>query len=204
MYYGEIKNCDIANGEGVRVSLFVSGCTHHCKDCFNPQTWSFTYGQPYTGETERELLELLAPAYIDGITLLGGEPMEPDNQRALLPLLKMIRERYPQKSIWCFTGYTLDEDLWHPGGRTPDNPAVESRAYCEVTDEMLSYIDVLIDGEFVSELKNISLRFRGSENQRIIDLKKTFAAGEVVLWGSKNDDVNRVMKMKDQPPREMR
>ena len=194
MYYGEIKNCDIANGEGVRVSLFVSGCTHHCKDCFNPQTWSFTYGRPYTEKTEAELLHLLAPHYIDGITLLGGEPMEPDNQRALLPLLRKIREQYPNKSIWCFTGYTLDDDLWHPDGSSP-----ESRAFCEVTDEMLSLIDVLIDGEFVAELKNISLRFRGSENQRIIDMEKTRAAGEVVLWGSKNDDVNRVMKMKDQP-----
>ena len=194
MYYGEIKNCDIANGEGVRVSLFVSGCTHHCKDCFNPQTWSFTYGQPYTEETEAELLRLLSPDYVDGITLLGGEPMEPDNQRALLPLLRKIKERYPHKSIWCFTGYTLDDDLWHPDGSCP-----ESRAFCEVTDEMLSLIDVLIDGEFVAELKNISLRFRGSENQRIIDMEKTRAAGEVVLWGSKNDDVNRVMKMKDQP-----
>ena len=197
MYYGEIKTCDVANGEGVRISLFVSGCTHHCKDCFNPQTWSFTYGQPFTEETEKTILELLEPAYIDGITLLGGEPMEPDNQRALLPLLKKIRQLYPQKSVWCFTGYTLDEDLWHPDGSTP-----ESRAYCEVTDEMLSYIDVLIDGEFVAALKNISLRFRGSENQRIIDMEKTRAAGKTVLWGSKNDDVNRVMKMKDQPKTE--
>lgn len=199
MYYGEIKNCDVANGEGVRVSLFVSGCTHHCKDCFNPQTWSFTYGQPYTDETEAMLLGMLAPAYIDGITLLGGEPMEPDNQRALLPLIRTIREQYPNKSVWCFTGYTLDEDLWHPDGSTP-----ESRAYCEVTDELLSYIDVLIDGEFVAALKNISLRFRGSENQRIIDMAKTRTCGEVVLWGSKNDDVNRVMKMKDQPAGENR
>ena len=197
MYYGEIKNCDIANGEGVRVSLFVSGCTHHCKDCFNPQTWSFTYGQPFTGETEAELLRLLSPDYVDGITLLGGEPMEPDNQRALLPLLHKIREQYSHKTIWCFTGYTLDEDLWHADGSEP-----VSRAYCEVTGEMLSLIDVLIDGEFVAELKNISLRFRGSENQRIIDMNKTREAGSVVLWGSKNDDVNRVMKMKDQPKTE--
>ena len=177
MYYGEIKNCDIANGEGVRVSLFVSGCTHHCKDCFNPQTWSFTYGQPYTEETEAELLRLLAPDYVSGITLLGGEPMEPDNQRALLPLLKKIREQYPNKSIWCFTGYTLDADLQHPDGSTPN-----SRAFCEVTGEMLSYIDVLIDGEFVAELKNISLRFRGSENQRIIDVPASLEKNAVVLW----------------------
>ena len=193
MYYGEIKNCDVANGEGVRVSLFVSGCTHHCKDCFNPQTWSFTYGQLYTEETEERIIELLAPAYVDGITLLGGEPMEPDNQRVLLGLVKRIRAQYPEKSVWCFTGYTLERDLWHPDGSRPD-----SRAYCEVTAELLSLIDVLIDGEFVAELKNISLRVRGSENQRIIDLPRTLAAGEIVLWGSRNDDVNRVMKMKDQ------
>ena len=176
MNYADLRPVDVANGPGVRVSLFVSGCTHHCKDCFNPQTWSFTYGQPYTEETDEELLLLIAPDYINGITLLGGEPMECDNQRALLPLMKKIRAQYPQKSIWCFTGYTLDEDLWHPDGTTPD-----SRAYCEVTDEVLSLIDVLIDGEFVAALKNISLRFRGSENQRIIDMDKTRAAGAVVL-----------------------
>ncbi len=187
MNYGEIKDCDIANGEGVRVSLFVSGCTHHCKECFNPQTWDFGYGQPYTAETEQQIMEMLAPDYIDGITLLGGEPMEPQNQRELVRLIKRIRQELPEKSVWCFTGYTLEADLL---------PGSQSRAYCEVTDEFLSMLDVLIDGEFIAAQKNISLRFRGSENQRIIDLPKTLASGHCVLWGSRNDDVDLVMKLK--------
>lgn len=185
MYYGNIKNCDIADGEGVRVSLFVSGCTHHCKECFNPETWSFTYGKEYTKETEDEIISLLSPDFICGLTLLGGEPMEPQNQTALLPLLRRVRELYPKKDIWCYSGYTLDQDLL---------PGCESRARCEVTDEMLSYIDVLIDGEFHIEERNLSLRFRGSENQRIIDMNKTRETGEIVLWGSQNDDVRLKMK----------
>ncbi len=187
MYYGEIKSCDIANGEGVRVSLFVSGCTHHCKDCFNPETWSFTYGTPYTEETENELLSKLAPAHIAGITLLGGEPMEPQNQRRLVSLLRRIRQQYPQKNVWCYTGYTLEKDLL---------PTSDSRAYCEVTEEMLSMIDVLIDGEFIAEQKNISLRFRGSENQRIIDLRASRDHGQIVLWESPNDSPTKVMHAK--------
>ncbi len=171
MHYGTIKNCDIANGNGVRVSLFVSGCTHHCKNCFNPETWSFTYGTPFTEETERQLLELLAPDYIKGLSLLGGEPFEPQNQHALLPFLKKVRERYPQKDIWCYTGYTLESDLLS-----------DSRARTQDTDEMLSLIDVLVDGEFVEELKNIRLRFRGSENQRILRLPETLASGTPVFW----------------------
>jgi len=171
MHYGEIKKFDIANGRGVRVSLFVSGCTHCCKGCFNPQTWDFSFGTEFTDETEMDIIEALSPDYIDGLTLLGGEPMEPDNQRRLLPLLKIVRELYPHKDIWCYTGYTLETDLLS-----------RSRARCEVTDEVLSYIDVLVDGEFVEELKNISLRFRGSSNQRIIDLQKTLSSGEAVLW----------------------
>lgn len=170
MNYGEIKNYDIANGLGVRVTLFVSGCTHHCKGCFNPMTWDFGYGQPFTEDTENKLLEMLAPDYIDGLTLLGGEPMEADNQRALLPFLKKVRERYPHKNIWCYTGYTLETDLQS-----------DSRARCEVTDEILTLIDVLVDGEFIEEKKNISLAFRGSENQRIIDLPRTLANGTVIL-----------------------
>lgn len=171
MHYGTIKNCDIANGNGVRVSLFVSGCTHRCKNCFNPETWSFTYGQPFTEETEQKLLDLLAPDYINGLSLLGGEPFEPQNQRVLLPFLKKVRERYPHKDIWCYSGYTLEPDLLS-----------ESRARCECTDEMLSLIDVLVDGEFVEELKNIRLRFRGSENQRILRLPETLASGKTVFW----------------------
>ncbi len=170
MYYGNIKNCDIADGLGVRVTLFVSGCTHHCPGCFQPETWDFKYGEPYTRETEDKLIEMLAPGYIDGLTLLGGEPMEPDNQRALLPLLRRVRSECPGKNVWCYTGYTLESDLLS-----------ESRARCEVTDELLSLVDVLVDGEFVQERKNISLAFRGSENQRLIDLKKTLSEGRTVL-----------------------
>lgn len=170
MYYGEIKNYDIANGLGVRVSLFVSGCTHHCKGCFNPMTWDFSYGKPFTRETIDELLEMLSPDYIDGLSLLGGEPMEPDNQRALLPLVREFKEKFPKKNLWCYTGYLLDDELLKP-----------SRARCEVTDELLSMIDVMVDGEFILEQKNISLSFRGSENQRLIDVPLTLATGEIHL-----------------------
>lgn len=161
MYYGNIKKYDIADGPGVRVTLFVSGCRHHCKGCFNSETWDFQYGQPYTEETEAELLEALGPGYIAGLTLLGGEPFEPENQVELVKLLKKVRETYPEKNIWSYTGYIYDKDLI-PGGR----------AYTEVTDEMLSYIDVLVDGPFVEELKDITLQFRGSSNQRIIEFHK--------------------------------
>lgn len=171
MYFGEIKKFDIADGPGVRVSLFVSGCTHHCKGCFNPQTWDFTFGSEYTKAVEEGILKALEPDYIDGLTLLGGEPMEPVNQRVLLSLVKMAKKLYPDKTIWCYTGYTLETELLS-----------ESRARCECTDELLSYIDVLVDGEFIEEQRNISLRFRGSSNQRLIDMKKTLEAGEIVIW----------------------
>ena len=170
MHYGEIKNCDIANGEGVRVTLFVSGCTNHCKNCFQPQTWDFEFGRPFTAETEEELLTMLKPDYINGLTVLGGEPFEPSNQRSLLPFLRRVRETYPKKNIWCFSGFTYEElktDGSHPR--------------CEVTDEMLDQLDVLVDGRFVEELKDISLRFRGSSNQRLIDMKKSREAGELVF-----------------------
>ncbi len=170
MHYSVIKPVDIADGVGVRVTLFVSGCTHHCKGCFQPQTWDFAYGQPYTKETEDQLISLLSPSYIRGLTLLGGEPMEPDNQRALLPLLRRVRAELPKKDIWCYSGYTLEELTG------------VSRARCEVTDELLSLIDVLVDGEFVEEKRNISLKFRGSENQRLIDLAATRKQGTVVLY----------------------
>ena len=171
MYYGEIKNCDLANGQGVRVTLFVSGCTNCCKGCFQPQTWDFEYGKPFTAETEDYLLRLLAPDYINGLTLLGGEPMEPQNQRALLPFVKKVRETLPNKTIWCYSGFTYEELLTD-----------ESHPRCEVTDELLSLIDVLVDGKFVEELKDISLRFRGSANQRLIDLNKTRETGKIVIW----------------------
>lgn len=169
MNYANIKTYSIENGTGVRVSLFVSGCTHHCKDCFNEQAWDFGYGAPFTEDTENAVIEALAPDYMAGITLLGGEPMEPVNQRGLLPLLKRIRKELPQKTVWAYTGYVY-EDLLEGG-----------RAHCEVTEELLSLCDILVDGPFIADKKNISLRFRGSENQRIIDLKATRESGKVVL-----------------------
>ena len=171
MNYGEIKNFDIANGEGVRVSLFVSGCTHHCKNCFNKETWDFSFGKPFTAETEALLLKELAPDYINGLSLLGGEPFEPQNQAALLPFLRRVKAQFPQKTIWCYTGYLFDAELLS-----------DSRARCAETDEMLSLIDVLVDGEFVQALYNISLQFRGSSNQRIIDVPKSLASGTVVPY----------------------
>ena len=160
MNYGTIKECDIADGPGVRVSLFVSGCRHHCKGCFNADTWDFNYGMPYTKETEDEIIRLLAPDYIQGLTLLGGEPFEPENHRELVKLLKRVRETYPDTDIWSYSGYIYDVDMAEGG-----------RAYTEVTKEMLSYLDVLVDGPFVQELKDITLKFRGSKNQRIIKLE---------------------------------
>lgn len=171
MHYGEIKNCDIANGIGVRVSLFVSGCTNHCKDCFQPETWDFNYGNDFTEETKNKILEMLAPDYICGLTVLGGEPFEPENQRVLVDFLRKVRRKYPEKSIWCFTGFTL-EMLETEG----------THCHCEVTEEMLSLIDVLVDGRFDKNKKNISLRFRGSENQRLIDLNLTRECGTLTLW----------------------
>lgn len=171
MYYGEIKNCDIANGIGVRVSLFVSGCTNHCENCFQPQTWDFKYGQPFTDETEEMLLNMLKPSYIGGLTVLGGEPFEPENQRRLLPFLKRVRQEYPEKTIWIFSGFTLEE-LRTAGGYSN----------CEVTEELLELVDVLVDGRFVEALKDISLRFRGSRNQRVIDMRRTRECGEIVMW----------------------
>lgn len=171
MYYGNIKKYDIADGEGVRVSIFVSGCTNHCKGCFQKETWDFCYGKPYTEETEKEILDAMNHDYIAGFTSLGGEPFEPENQRVLVRLMKKIRELYPAKTIWSYTGFVYDRDLV-PGGRK----------HCEVTDEMLSYLDVLVDGPFIEEKKNISIAFRGSENQRVLDMKKTLKEGKPVLY----------------------
>ena len=171
MYYGQIKNCDIANGEGVRVTLFVSGCNNRCEGCFQPETWDFEYGQPFTNETEEQILKLLEPDYINGLTLLGGEPFEPCNQRALLPFVKRVRDAYPQKNIWAFSGFTLEQLLGD-----------EPHPRCEVTDQLLNLIDVLVDGKFILAQKNIRLRFRGSDNQRILDLPATLKAGKAILW----------------------
>jgi anaerobic ribonucleoside-triphosphate reductase activating protein len=171
MYYGEIKNCDIANGEGVRVTLFVSGCTNRCEGCFQPQTWDFKYGKPFAKEVEDKILDLLEPSYIKGLTLLGGEPFEPENQRSLLPFVKRVRNAYPDKDIWAFSGFNLDQLL-------TESP----HPRCEVTDELLSLIDVLVDGKFDINKKNIRLRFRGSENQRVLDLQRTLKENKAVLW----------------------
>ena len=171
MNYGEIKKYDIADGPGVRVTLFVSGCRHHCKGCFNAETWDFHYGNPYTEKTEKEILDALNHPYIAGLTLLGGEPFEPENQEVLVKLLRKVKERYPEKNIWCYSGYLFDEEL-----------KKESRARCEYTDEMLSMLDVLVDGRFEEDKKNITLLFRGSENQRLIDVKKSLEQGQVVEW----------------------
>ena len=171
MHYGEIKNCDIADGLGVRVSLFVSGCRNHCKGCFNQMTWDFLYGKEFNQETTNKIIELLKPNYIDGFSLLGGEPFEPENQPVLVELLRLIKKTYPNKNIWCYTGYILDKDLLK-----------ESRVITPYTDEMLSYIDILVDGPFIIEKKNIMLKFRGSTNQRVIDLKKTLKENKIILF----------------------
>ena len=171
MNYAEIKICDIANGVGVRTSLFVSGCRHHCPGCFNPEAQDFSYGKPFTREIEDEIIQSLSPAYVQGLTLLGGEPMEPENQQVLLPFLRRVREAYPHKSIWLYSGFTWEQLAQGP-----------SRGCTDVTPELLGLLDVLVDGPFVLEKKNISLRFRGSENQRLIDMPKTLATGTVTWW----------------------
>jgi len=171
MNYAEIKTCDIANGPGVRTSLFVSGCTHRCQNCFNEIAWDFNYGNPFTKETEDYILETLKPDYIKGLTLLGGEPMEHVNQIGLLPFIRRVKEMYPQKSIWCFTGYTFETDIL-------DRMCKE---YAE-TAELISYFDVIVDGKFVQELRNLMLKFRGSENQRIIKVQESLKEGKTILW----------------------
>ena len=168
MNYATIKNCDIANGPGVRVSLFVSGCTHRCPGCFNEIAWDFNYGEPFTEAVMETILNMLRPAYIKGLTLLGGEPFEPRNQGPVVELLRRIKKEMPEKTIWAFSGYLFEKDIL--SGRLGD------------TSEYLSYLDVLVDGPFVMAKKNLSLRFRGSENQRIIDVPASLKSGEVVLW----------------------
>ena len=172
MNYAAIKKHDIANGPGVRVSLFVSGCTHHCEGCFNPETWDFQYGTPYTAETELEILEALEPDYIRGLSLLGGEPLEPENQPRVLEILRRVRRELPNKDVWCYSGFTFEELT----GKGP------CRARTEHSAQILSLLDVLVDGRYMKDRRNISLRFRGSENQRILDVKKSLEAGAAVLW----------------------
>ena len=171
MNYATIKKHDIANGTGIRVSLFVSGCTHHCKGCFNPETWDFNYGSEYTEATQNEILQALAPSYIKGLTLLGGEPFEPQNQPTLLKLCKKVKEQYPNKTIWCYTGYNYEMDIL--AGRLGDH---------DITDALIHLIDVLVDGPFVEAKKDLRLRFKGSSNQRIIDVPKSLEQDEIVLW----------------------
>lgn len=175
MNVATIKYNDIANGTGVRVSLFVSGCTHRCPGCFNAEAWDFAYGEPFTAAVEEQILAGLDHSYVDGLSLLGGEPMEPVNQAALLPFLRRVKERFPCKTIWCYTGYLLDSELLAPDGR----------AHTADTDELIGLLDVVVDGRFEQEKKDIRLRFRGSSNQRIIDVPATLAAGQIIEWSDK-------------------
>lgn len=171
MNYAEIKYCDVANGPGVRTSLFVSGCNHHCPGCFNEIAWDFNYGKPFTQDTIDSIIESLKPDYIQGLTLLGGEPFEYSNQKGLLPLVRQVREVLPQKDIWCFTGFLFDKDI------------IENMCKrWKETNELLSYIDVLVDGRFVEELKNLNLKFKGSENQRTILVNESLKSGNVILY----------------------
>lgn len=171
MNYADIKQYDVANGPGVRVSLFVSGCNHHCKNCFNEVAWDFNYGKPFTEETIDTIIKYLGQSFISGLTLLGGEPMEPVNQKALLPLIRKVRETYKDKSIWCFTGFFFDKDIV---GKMADS--------VPETKELLSYFDVMVDGKFVEALKDVSLRFKGSSNQRTIMVQESLQSGNIVLW----------------------
>ena len=171
MRYSEIKNCDIANGPGIRVTLFVSGCTHRCEGCFNEVTWDFNYGSLFDEDVERKIIVGLEPDYIAGLTLLGGEPLEYANWQTLLPFVRRVKEKYPNKDIWCYTGYRFEEDILNK--------------FCMQWDDMrefLAYIDVLVDGEFILDRKNISLQFRGSDNQRIILVQESLRSGKTVLW----------------------
>jgi anaerobic ribonucleoside-triphosphate reductase activating protein len=170
MNYGNIKKTDIANGLGVRVSLFVSGCTHHCKGCFNQETWDFDYGMKYTDSTRMEILNALDHDYISGLTLIGGEPFEPSNQEVLVELAREVHQKFPEKNIWCYTGYNFENDLLG-----------SCHIHSTVTDELLSYIDILVDGKFEIDKKNIMLKFRGSENQRIILVQESLKQGKTIL-----------------------
>ncbi len=180
MNYAKIRKCDVANGPGVRVSLFVSGCNHHCKNCFNPEAWNFNYGEEFTKKEEDQIIEDLKPDYITGLSLLGGEPFEQKNQEGLAPLVSKVKQEYPDKKIWCYTGFTFDEQIL---GK------MVNEEHRETTKQMLENIDYIVDGKFVNELKDPKLQFRGSSNQRIIDVKKSLAENEIVLWDGLNKDV---------------
>ena len=173
MNYADIKQFDVANGLGIRVSIFVSGCTHHCKNCFNEVAWDFNYGTPFTGNEIDKIIDYLKPSYVSGLSILGGEPFEHSNQQGLLPLLRKVKDIYPKKDIWCFTGYTYDNDILNRMCNEWDE-----------TSEILSYIDVLVDGKFVEELKDLNLRFKGSSNQRTILVKESLGSNNIILWDS--------------------
>ena len=169
MNYADIKKADIANGLGVRVSVFVSGCNHHCKNCFNKEAWDFNYGKEFTEEEIDKVIKELDHPYVSGLSLLGGEPLEHVNQQGLLPLVKKVKQKFPEKNIWCYTGFTFDEDVMN--GMCNKWPE---------TSELISYLDVVVDGKFEEEKKDVSLKFRGSSNQRIIDVKKTLKENKIV------------------------
>ncbi len=185
MKYATVKKNDVANGPGIRVSLFVSGCRHGCRGCFNREAWDFGYGNEYTKEKEQEILDACSAQYIDGLSLLGGEPFEPENQADVYELISSFKERYPNKTVWCYTGFTLDEI------------SENSRASTEISERMLSFIDVLVDGRFEEGKKDLSLRFRGSSNQRIIDIKKTADRKAPVLWSDSDEQVEFSEKVKE-------
>lgn len=174
MKYADIKKADVANGLGVRVSVFVSGCTHHCKNCFNQEAWDFNYGNEFTQKEIDKVLDLMNHSYVAGLSLLGGEPMEHINQQGLLPLLREVKNKYPDKNIWCYSGYTFEKDIMNNMYKN-----------WKETPEFLSYIDVLVDGKFEEDKKDLSLRFRGSSNQRIIDVKKSLASEKTILYDLK-------------------
>ncbi len=179
MYYGAIKKSDIANGEGIRTTLFVSGCRNRCKGCFQPETWAFDYGSPFTEKTKEEIFRTFENPVISGLTVLGGEPMEPENQKELLPLLREFKERCPDKTVWLYTGNLYEELTAEVGSH---------EKALSITRELLSYVDILVDGRYIEEEKSLGLRFRGSKNQRIIDMNKTRASGKIIIWDGCKED----------------
>ena len=179
MNYGAIKKCDVANGEGIRTTLFVSGCRNRCRGCFQPETWDFNYGSPFTDEVAEEIFATLDNPSVRGLTILGGEPMEPENQEEILPLLRELKRRFPDKTVWLYTG-NLYEELTGEAGAHPKN--------LEITAELLSYVDILVDGRYIEEEKSLGLRFRGSKNQRIIDMNLTRRNGKIAIWSGCAED----------------
>ena len=179
MYYGAIKKSDVANGEGIRTTIFVSGCRNRCKNCFQPETWAFDYGRPFDDAAKEELFSSFKNPVVRGLTVLGGEPMEPENQVGLLPLLREFKERFPDKTVWLYTGNLYEELV----GEVGSHPKA-----LDITRELLGFVDILVDGRFIEEEKRLGLRFRGSQNQRIIDMNKTRLSGNIVIWDGVRED----------------